>query len=321
MSFYTPASLTFQVHFTIPPGAPPKSPWTTTVPFPASLFPSTASPNSPPSTAPQIVLTPPPRPTPSPPSPEHQCTICLESLSPENPTQTLGCTHAFHEDCLSEWMLSSNTCPTCRWEIDPIVATSEAQSTTTAPSSPEHQCAICLEGSSSANSMHTLRCTHAFHEECLTEWMMSSNTNSTRCPMCRADIDPITRTQEPQGHTGMQERQVVPHTPGPGRSERYRTQTSEDRSRRVRFVVDPVVSTSAMQDREVASSTPGSGAREGYRPCAVFHPAFSLSRMQDSGSSSLTQWATQRSGDVWGDMEAAGWRWGEDGILRLGSLT
>ena len=44
-------------------------------------------------------------------------------------------------------------------------------------------CPICLENVSEAD--FTTSCGHCFHAQCLTEWLMTSNT----CPMCRTNLN------------------------------------------------------------------------------------------------------------------------------------
>ncbi|KAH7284994.1 hypothetical protein KP509_33G006400 [Ceratopteris richardii] len=46
-------------------------------------------------------------------------------------------------------------------------------------------CPTCLEGFDSTNPRKTTSCGHTFHLPCLLEWM----EQSTRCPICRADIE------------------------------------------------------------------------------------------------------------------------------------
>ena len=40
------------------------------------------------------------------------CSICLENV--QEGRQTLPCGHEFHDECLSEWLVSQDTCPVCR---------------------------------------------------------------------------------------------------------------------------------------------------------------------------------------------------------------
>lgn len=39
------------------------------------------------------------------------CPICLESL---DKIYTTSCNHEFHEDCINQWLETTNTCPMCR---------------------------------------------------------------------------------------------------------------------------------------------------------------------------------------------------------------
>lgn len=42
------------------------------------------------------------------------CCICCDTLLPDNVLSHLKCGHIFHENCLTEWMKRSKTCPQCR---------------------------------------------------------------------------------------------------------------------------------------------------------------------------------------------------------------
>ena len=48
------------------------------------------------------------------------------------------------------------------------------------------ECCICLE-QVCANGVST-HCKHVFHNECLKSWMMSDNTKSNACPVCRESL-------------------------------------------------------------------------------------------------------------------------------------
>jgi len=56
---------------------------------------------------------------------KQKCSICLESVRSLNSAQTkkLKCGHAFHLDCILNWFITSDTCPTCRSDQknDPFV--------------------------------------------------------------------------------------------------------------------------------------------------------------------------------------------------------
>ena len=51
------------------------------------------------------------------------CSICLAELDwmYENIDEIRPCGHAFHRDCLNEWMERDNTCPNCRGNIEGII--------------------------------------------------------------------------------------------------------------------------------------------------------------------------------------------------------
>jgi len=53
-----------------------------------------------------------------------QCPICFISLRQNHTAfSRLNCKHAFHNDCISRWRETSNTCPSCRTSIsnvDPV---------------------------------------------------------------------------------------------------------------------------------------------------------------------------------------------------------
>ena len=44
------------------------------------------------------------------------CPICLEKVS-EADSKT-SCGHSFHEQCLTTWFMTSNTCPMCRTKLE-----------------------------------------------------------------------------------------------------------------------------------------------------------------------------------------------------------
>ncbi|XP_030485595.2 uncharacterized protein LOC115702289 [Cannabis sativa] len=45
------------------------------------------------------------------------CSICLEDVSVGLEAAKLPCTHAYHEECVVEWLQVSKFCPNCRVEI------------------------------------------------------------------------------------------------------------------------------------------------------------------------------------------------------------
>lgn len=45
------------------------------------------------------------------------CTICMENLKKKEKVKTLPCMHIFHPGCIDEWLLRSNQCPICKFQI------------------------------------------------------------------------------------------------------------------------------------------------------------------------------------------------------------
>ncbi|XP_030504864.1 uncharacterized protein LOC115719815 [Cannabis sativa] len=45
------------------------------------------------------------------------CSICLEDVSVGSEATKLPCTHAYHKQCVVEWLQVSKFCPNCRVEI------------------------------------------------------------------------------------------------------------------------------------------------------------------------------------------------------------
>ncbi|CAH8390973.1 unnamed protein product [Eruca vesicaria subsp. sativa] len=52
------------------------------------------------------------------------CAICLSPLQPKDQLRHLPlCSHAFHADCISTWLVSNKTCPLCRSPLDHAITT------------------------------------------------------------------------------------------------------------------------------------------------------------------------------------------------------
>ena len=51
-----------------------------------------------------------------------QCPVCLIDLSSEEKCTRMPCGHCFHEHCLLQWLRSHNTCPVCRFAVEPTEA-------------------------------------------------------------------------------------------------------------------------------------------------------------------------------------------------------
>ncbi|KAF9185496.1 hypothetical protein BGZ51_006602 [Haplosporangium sp. Z 767] len=57
-------------------------------------------------------------------SPDENCTICLQTFEQSDYLRPLPCRHAFHVDCIDEWLRQSAQCPICRQEVTATAATS-----------------------------------------------------------------------------------------------------------------------------------------------------------------------------------------------------
>ena len=44
------------------------------------------------------------------------CPICYEKIT-HGSSETTKCNHCFHASCLNTWLVSSHTCPMCRFEL------------------------------------------------------------------------------------------------------------------------------------------------------------------------------------------------------------
>ncbi|KAG6484807.1 hypothetical protein ZIOFF_053332 [Zingiber officinale] len=49
------------------------------------------------------------------------CSICLDDFDAATRVLAMPCRHLFHEVCLKEWLLQSNSCPLCRFSL-PVAA-------------------------------------------------------------------------------------------------------------------------------------------------------------------------------------------------------
>ena len=49
-----------------------------------------------------------------------------------------------------------------------------------------NSCSICLGEISEEDNLHTLRCNHSFHIECLEQWVLSNNKDT--CPLCESSV-------------------------------------------------------------------------------------------------------------------------------------
>jgi hypothetical protein len=74
---------------------------------------------------------------------------------------------------------------------------------------PEGICAVCLEEVTIGTYLRMLHCRHAFHDGCITHWLLCAN----RCPLCNCPAYEIpveaTRQEEPQAIEGTRVDSVV----------------------------------------------------------------------------------------------------------------
>lgn len=45
------------------------------------------------------------------------CGICIDEFCANQSTFTTKCNHRYHNQCLTQWLLTKNTCPLCRCEL------------------------------------------------------------------------------------------------------------------------------------------------------------------------------------------------------------
>ena len=51
---------------------------------------------------------------------KRECSICLSNLNMFN-AYKLYCGHQYHYSCIQKWLIRSNNCPKCRYELSPYV--------------------------------------------------------------------------------------------------------------------------------------------------------------------------------------------------------
>eukprot|EP00931_Biecheleriopsis_adriatica_P110287 TRINITY_DN84535_c0_g1_i1.p1 TRINITY_DN84535_c0_g1~~TRINITY_DN84535_c0_g1_i1.p1 ORF type:complete len:405 (+),score=52.60 TRINITY_DN84535_c0_g1_i1:46-1260(+) len=57
----------------------------------------------------------------------HNCSICLENIRRGAQLSTLPCGHAFHTECLVQWVTRAAICPNCRATVEPARSRSPAE--------------------------------------------------------------------------------------------------------------------------------------------------------------------------------------------------
>ncbi|OQU76061.1 hypothetical protein SORBI_3010G086400 [Sorghum bicolor] len=60
-----------------------------------------------------------------------ECAVCLSEFEDDEELRLLpSCSHAFHPDCIGEWLAGHVTCPVCRCNLDPEAETAAAEAAT-----------------------------------------------------------------------------------------------------------------------------------------------------------------------------------------------
>lgn len=51
---------------------------------------------------------------------DSECSICLGEFKDGEKCRQLECEHAFHEECIDQWLLKMNQCPLCRATVSSV---------------------------------------------------------------------------------------------------------------------------------------------------------------------------------------------------------
>ncbi|WP_151193514.1 RING finger domain-containing protein [Cysteiniphilum sp. JM-1] len=121
------------------------------------------------------------------------CTICLEDLHADNPTEQkviceTTCKHYFHKPCIDTWLSRSEECPLCKTSFGnrrqrpednfDIGEFLEAEQNGLGQAD---DCIICLQPMDRSFNILCPNQHDCFHEACARTWLQSSQ----RCPVCR----------------------------------------------------------------------------------------------------------------------------------------
>ncbi|KAI3907159.1 hypothetical protein MKW92_034399 [Papaver armeniacum] len=52
-------------------------------------------------------------------SPTLSCGVCMQEYIGGSYISNMPCSHMFHYDCLNSWLHESNSCPICRYQVEP----------------------------------------------------------------------------------------------------------------------------------------------------------------------------------------------------------
>jgi E3 ubiquitin-protein ligase RNF181 len=60
---------------------------------------------------------------------QEECAVCLKDFVAEDNLRAMPCTHAFHDQCIFQWLRLNATCPLCRNPLPPTKNGEEDQET------------------------------------------------------------------------------------------------------------------------------------------------------------------------------------------------
>ncbi|XP_047082544.1 RING-H2 finger protein ATL38-like [Lolium rigidum] len=89
-----------------------------------------------------------------------ECAVCLSEFEDDERLRLLPrCSHAFHPDCIGEWLARHVTCPVCRCNLDPSKDTGSDDEPLTNPTPPAPQ-----EANSTSSEIHAVPQRHQEQE-------------------------------------------------------------------------------------------------------------------------------------------------------------
>ncbi|KAM0927011.1 hypothetical protein ACQ4PT_003138 [Festuca glaucescens] len=91
-----------------------------------------------------------------------ECAVCLSEFEDDERLRLLPrCSHAFHPDCIGEWLARHVTCPVCRCNLDPSKDPGSDDEPLTNPPPPAPQ-----EANSASSEIHAVSQRHQEQEHC-----------------------------------------------------------------------------------------------------------------------------------------------------------
>ncbi|KAJ1917311.1 hypothetical protein H4219_003270 [Mycoemilia scoparia] len=87
------------------------------------------------------------------------------------------------------------SCSSVKCPIDPPTEFNDRRKSGDKDSHSVLECSICLDEMEIGDTIRELPCDHRYHSKCLDKWLL---TQSTRCPLCKADIKTYVLEKETQ---------------------------------------------------------------------------------------------------------------------------